>query len=99
MAEETKVAEQQVVAPTAEFAANAHVKSMEQYQEMYDRSISDPEGFWAEIAEQFVWKEKWSKVLDYTFENNEYSQIDSKGYMKYSRKNLTHKLKELFLYY
>ena len=70
MAEETKAAEQQVVAPTAEFAANAHVKSMEQYQEMYDRSISDPEGFWAEIAEQFVWKEKWSKVLDYTFENN-----------------------------
>jgi len=70
MAEETKVVEQQVVAPTAEFAANAHVKSMEQYQEMYDRSISDPEGFWAEIAEQFVWKEKWSKVLDYTFENN-----------------------------
>jgi len=66
MAEETVG---QTVPPSAEFAAQAHVSSMEQYQEMYDRSISDPEGFWGEIAEQFVWKEKWSKVLDYTFEN------------------------------
>ena len=48
---------------------------MEQYQEMYDRSISDPEGFWGEIAEQFVWKEKWSKVLDYTFEGNVDDQV------------------------
>ena len=56
--------------PPADFAANAHVSSFDQYQEMYDRSISDPEGFWGEIAEQFVWKEKWSKVLDYTFEGN-----------------------------
>ncbi len=69
MAEKTLNTDKQVVAPTAEFAANAHIGSMEQYQEMYDRSISDPEGFWGDIAEQFVWKEKWSRVLDYTFEN------------------------------
>jgi len=56
--------------PPADFAAAAHVSSEAQYNEMYERSISDPEGFWAEIAEQFVWKEKWSKVLDYTFEGN-----------------------------
>ncbi len=56
--------------PPADFAAAAHVSSEDQYNEMYQRSISDPEGFWAEIAEQFVWKEKWSKVLDYTFEGN-----------------------------
>jgi acetyl-CoA synthetase len=54
-------------APPAEFASNAHVGSFDQYQEMYDRSIADPEAFWAEIAEQFVWQEKWSKVRDYTF--------------------------------
>jgi acetyl-CoA synthetase len=70
MAEGTTGAEQQVVAPTAEFAAGAHIGSIEQYQEMYDRSIADPEGFWADIASEFVWKEKWSKVLDYTFEGN-----------------------------
>ncbi|MBL7076420.1 MAG: acetate--CoA ligase [Kiritimatiellae bacterium] len=56
--------------PPADFAAAAHVSSEAQYNEMYQRSITDPEGFWAEIAEQFVWKEKWSKVLDYTFEGN-----------------------------
>ena len=58
------------IAPTEDFAQGAHVKSMEQYQEMYDRSIADPEGFWGDIADEFVWKEKWSKVLDYTFEGN-----------------------------
>ncbi len=53
--------------PPPEFAAKAYVKSFEQYQEMYDRSIRDPEGFWAEIAEQFVWKKKWTKVRDFSF--------------------------------
>ena len=29
------------------------------------RSIKDPEGFWAEQAEQFIWFKKWDKVRDY----------------------------------
>ena len=56
--------------PSADFAATAHVSSEAQYNEMYQRSIQDPEGFWGEIASEFEWKEKWSKVLDYTFEGN-----------------------------
>jgi acetyl-CoA synthetase len=56
--------------PPADFAEKAHISSMEQYNEMYQRSITDPEGFWAEIAEEFEWKEKWSRVLEYTFEGN-----------------------------
>jgi acetyl-CoA synthetase len=67
MADEKSVAK---YPPPAEFSAKAHVKSFDEYQAMYDRSIQDPEGFWAEVAEGFVWKEKWSKVLDYTFEGN-----------------------------
>ena len=51
-----------------DFAGTAHCASMEQYQEMYQRSVQDPDGFWAEIAEQFVWKEKWTKVREYSFE-------------------------------
>ena len=44
----------------------AHVKSMEQYEEMYKRSIDDPEGFWGEMAEQNIeFFKKWDKVLDY----------------------------------
>jgi propionyl-CoA synthetase len=34
------------------------------YEEVYHRSLKDPEGFWGEIAEQFHWYKKWDKVLD-----------------------------------
>ncbi|MCF7809302.1 MAG: acetate--CoA ligase [Candidatus Marinimicrobia bacterium] len=51
--------------PSAEFTANAHIKSKEQYQEMYDRSINDPDGFWAEQAERLTWFKKWDTVANY----------------------------------
>ncbi len=51
--------------PAAEFTANAHIKSMEQYQEMYDRSINDENGFWAEQAERLTWFKKWHTVANY----------------------------------
>lgn len=50
--------------PAAEFTANAHIKSMEQYQEMYDRSVKDPDGFWAEQAERITWFKKWDTVAN-----------------------------------
>jgi acetyl-CoA synthetase len=53
--------------PTPEFAAQAHISSQAQYDAMYRRSIVDPEGFWAEIAEDFYWKEKWQSVRSYSF--------------------------------
>ena len=44
----------------------AHVKSMAEYEEMYARSVEDPEGFWAEQAEEYIyWEKKWDKVLEY----------------------------------
>ena len=56
-------------APSAKFSRQAHIGSMAQYREMYDRSINDPEGFWGEMAEAFFWKEKWSKVRSFDFSN------------------------------
>ena len=54
--------------PPAEFVKKAHISSFEQYKEMYDRSLKDPEGFWGEIAERnFYWKQKWTKVREYDF--------------------------------
>jgi acetyl-CoA synthetase len=51
----------------AEMAERAHVNE-EQYQAMYKRSVSDPEGFWAEQAEKFVtWFKPWNKVLEWDF--------------------------------
>ncbi|KAK3232583.1 hypothetical protein CYMTET_57087 [Cymbomonas tetramitiformis] len=42
-----------------DFKSAALVSSREQYQEMYDRSINDPGGFWGDIAEEFFWETKW----------------------------------------
>ena len=49
-------------------AASAHIND-EQYQEMYQRSIEDPEGFWAEQAEKFItWFKPWDKVSDWSYD-------------------------------
>ena len=57
--------------PSAEFSAHAWIKNFDQYTEMYERSINDPEGFWAEVAEDFHWFKKWDKVRDYNFDRRE----------------------------
>jgi acetyl-CoA synthetase len=50
-----------------DLAKTAHVNA-QQYQEMYQRSVQDPEGFWAEQAEKYVsWFKPWNKVLDWSF--------------------------------
>ncbi|NQY00012.1 MAG: acetate--CoA ligase [Flavobacteriaceae bacterium] len=41
------------------------IRSLEAYQKAYQESIECPADFWASIAEQFVWRKKWDKVLDY----------------------------------
>ena len=43
------------------------LNSLEEYQRAYQKSIDQPEEFWAEIAENFQWKKKWDKVLDWNF--------------------------------
>jgi acetyl-CoA synthetase len=30
-----------------------------QYDEMYKRSVEDPDGFWGDIASTFFWKKKF----------------------------------------
>jgi len=53
--------------PPQAFSQKAWIKSMEQYRQMYDRSISDPEGFWSEVAQGFHWDRKWDKVWEYNY--------------------------------
>ncbi|MFZ1457425.1 MAG: acetyl-coenzyme A synthetase N-terminal domain-containing protein, partial [Saprospiraceae bacterium] len=43
------------------------IKSIEQYHEAYKKSVDDPEGFWAEQAETFLWHQKWHTVLKNDF--------------------------------
>ncbi len=46
---------------------NLQVKSFKEYQDVYDYSVIEPEKFWAEIAENFLWRKKWDRVLDWNF--------------------------------
>lgn len=43
------------------------INSLEQYQEAYKQSVENPEGFWSDIASNFLWRKKWDKVLDWNF--------------------------------
>jgi acetyl-CoA synthetase len=47
------------------------IQSFEEYKNTYQKSVEDPETFWATIAENFVWKKKWDKVLEYDFHKPE----------------------------
>jgi acetyl-CoA synthetase len=48
--------------------SNYHIKSLEEYFNVYRRSIRNPETFWAEVAEEhFLWRKKWDKVLEWDF--------------------------------
>ncbi len=52
-----------------EYRKVAYINSMEQYQDMYRRSIEDADNFWAEVADEYVsWYKKWDSVLKYDFE-------------------------------
>lgn len=54
-------------------AANAHINK-QQYEAMYERSISDPEGFWAEQADEFLsWDQKWTSVREFDFHTGEFA--------------------------
>ena len=54
--------------PSAALREGTYVNSMEQYQEMYDRSINDPDGFWLEQAESLHWVKKPTRSLVYTWD-------------------------------
>jgi len=44
-----------------------HINSFEAYEKAYQKSIENPEAFWAEIAQTFLWQKPWDKVLNWNF--------------------------------
>jgi acetyl-CoA synthetase len=54
-----------VFPPPPEFSAKAHIKSLEEYEALYKRSIDDPESFWAGVAGDLHWFKPWDKVLEW----------------------------------
>ncbi len=44
------------------------IRTWEDYQKTYERSIHDPEGFWGDVAGEFEWRKKWNTVLNWNFD-------------------------------
>jgi acetyl-CoA synthetase len=59
---ESLLEEKRIFDPPFEFSKKAYIKSFEEYKQIYERSISDPESFWAQQAQQLEWYKKWDKV-------------------------------------
>jgi acetyl-CoA synthetase len=57
--------EQRVFPPPPEFSAKARIKSMADYERLYEEADRDPEGFWGKIAEELEWFKPWTKVLEW----------------------------------
>lgn len=45
------------------------INSIEDYKKTYQKSVEDPEGFWADIADHFQWRKKWDKVVNWNFDD------------------------------
>ena len=61
----------EVFPPEPSFQKKAYFKSMAEYEKEYERSISDPEAFWAEKAEEFHWFKKWDNVRSFNYNMDE----------------------------
>ena len=59
------VLEEKAVPPPREFTKRAHIKSLDEYRQLYDRAARDPEGFWAEQAKLLDWFEQPKKTLEW----------------------------------
>ena len=53
--------------PTQNASKNAHIPSFDRYDEIYKRSIEDPENFWAETAQRIHWIRPWDTVRNFDF--------------------------------
>ena len=64
---ESHLREERVFPPPKAFSADARIGSLEEYQEMYQASVDDPEAFWAEQArEHLVWSKPFDEVLEWS---------------------------------
>lgn len=43
------------------------IRTFEDYQKQYKKSVEHPENFWSEVASHFYWRKKWDKVLEWDF--------------------------------
>ncbi|HHP7237174.1 acetate--CoA ligase [Longibacter sp.] len=58
----------EVYEPSEAFRSDAHVGSLEEYEEMWQRSVDEPEAFWRECADRIDWFEPFETVKNVSFE-------------------------------
>jgi acetyl-CoA synthetase len=78
---ESVYAERRVFDPPEDFSAKAYIKSIPEYRSIYQRSIDDPQGFWTEMAEQYLdWFKKWEgPAEEYAFKDDIYLRYFAGG--------------------
>ena len=70
------MSEEKIYPVPESFAARAHINQA-RYQELYKRSVDDPEAFWAQQAEIFVdWYKPWDKVLEWDYHKGKISWFE-----------------------
>ena len=62
---ESLLKEDRVFKPSDAFSAQAHIRSLSDYEALSKRAAEDPESYWAEIASELHWFENWNKVLEW----------------------------------
>jgi acetyl-CoA synthetase len=62
---ESHLVEKRVFKPRKDFAKNARIKNLAQYQRMYRESVREPAKFWAHEASELVWGKRWKKVFEW----------------------------------
>jgi len=54
--------------PPESLSSRAFFRNLDQYKQKYQRSVEDPDAFWADEAEQFVWFKKWKSVRQFNYD-------------------------------
>ncbi|MEO9869959.1 acetate--CoA ligase [Ekhidna sp.] len=50
-----------------DFTASHRISTLSEYTKTYDQSIENPEFFWSEIADSFLWRKRWDKIVEWDF--------------------------------
>jgi acetyl-CoA synthetase len=68
------------------------IHTLSGYFHEYQKSVADPENFWARVADSFHWRKRWDKVVDWNFEGP-----DVKWFLN-GKLNITENILERHLY-
>ena len=69
-AAEKGAAEKQIYRPSDDIAKNAHIDA-DTYKNLYDKSVKDPEGFWADMAARIDWYKAPTKIKNVSYDKND----------------------------